>query len=154
MNASCYAIAITLFSSMGQGSKYYTRSSINTLRKNLSKYHQINIGRRWTFQNIANMIKKGYVARRARYRRYGDGQITQIPSLYSFTINGIKFLVSRRVTGAAKLLKAMLEYITGKDQRWPQKEDVEDLNQEEVFRPSKEAFDKLRGIVMKPIGQK
>jgi len=154
MNASCYAIAITLFSSMGKGSSHYTRSSVDTLRKNLSKYHKINIGRRWTFQNIANMIKKGYVTRRTRYKRYGNEQITQIPSLYSFTINGIKFLVSRRVTGTAKLLKSMIKHAISKDQRWPKKEDIENEFQGEVFRPSKEAFDRLRGIVTKPIGQK
>jgi len=100
------------------------------------------------------MLDVGYIARKSRYRHDSTCLISQIPSLYSFTIRGIKFLVSRRVTGAAKLLKAMLEYITGKDQRWPKKEDVEDLNQEEVFRPSKEDFDKMRGFVLKPIGNK
>ena len=154
MNASCYAIAITLFSSMGKGSSYYTRSSINTLRKNLSKYHKINIKRRWTFQCLRNMLNAGYITRQSRYRHDATCLISQIPSLYSFTISGIKFLVSRRVTGTARLLKSMLQHITGQDQRWPKKEDVSNGFQGEVFRPSKEAFDKLRGIVMKPIGQK
>jgi len=149
MNASCYAIAITLFSSMGQGQSHYTKSSIDTLRKNLSKYHKINIKRRWTFQCLKNMIEAGYIKRKTRFRHKYLGNISQIPSLYAFTVKGIKLLVTRRVTGAAKLLKNMINYISGKDKRWPKEKDVASLELFEKYTPTSDDWKKLFGIVGK-----
>jgi len=136
---------------MGQGQSHYTKSSIDTLRKNLNKYHKINIKRRWTFQCLKNMVEAGYITRKSRYRQEYQGIISQIPSLYSFTIKGIKLLVSRRVTGAAKLLKNMINYISGKDQRWPKEKDVAGQVPFEKYTPTSDDWKKLFGIVGKKI---
>ena len=151
MNATCYGIAITLFSSMGQGQTHYTKSSINTLRKNLNKFHAIDVGRRWIFQCLKNMLDAGLITRKTRYRQEMFGEISQIPSLYSFTIQGIKLLVSRRVTGAAKLLKNMINFVTGKDQRWPKKENIAGAEPFERYIPSAEDWKNLHEIVPKEI---
>ena len=151
MNTTCYAIAVTLFSSMGQGQSHYTKSSINTLRKNLVKFHTIDVGRRWVFQCLKNMLTAGLITRKSRYRHDATCLISQIPSLYSFTISGIKFLVSKRVTGAAKLLKNMIAFVTGKDQRWPKKENIAGAEPFERYIPSAEDWKNLHEIVPKEI---
>jgi len=151
MNASCYTIAITLFSSMGQGQTHYTKTSIKTLIENLEKYHQIKIHRRWTFQCLKNMLESGYITRRSRYKQGDGGIISQIPSLYAFTVKGIKLLARRRVTGAAKLLKTMMNYISGRDQRWPKAKDVAAPVPFKKYTPSRADWTKLFGIVGKKI---
>jgi len=136
---------------MGQGQSHYTKSSINTLRKNLVKFHTIDVGRRWVFQCLKNMLTAGLITRKSRYRHDATCLISQVPSLYSFTIKGIKLLVSRRVTGAAKLLKNMIKFVTGKDQRWPKKADVGMPEKVERYTPTGDDWKKLFGIVGKNI---
>jgi hypothetical protein len=151
MNATCYGIVITLFSSMGQGQSHYTRSSIDTLRRNLNKFHKIDIKRRWTFQCLKNMLTAGYITRKSRYRQEDRGVVSQIPSLYSFTTKGIKILVSRRVTGAAKLLKSMIGYLSRKDKRWPQPADIKQPYPAERYTPTGDDWKKLFGVVGRKI---
>lgn len=126
MNNSKAALMITLFSCMGQGKKHYTVGSVNKILSLLEKYHKIDIQRRWIFQCLKDLLDAGYIARKARYKRRGNGLIGQIPSMISFTLQGAKYLVSRRVTGAFALLKNILKFVTGKDQRWPNVENVTD----------------------------
>jgi len=151
MNATSYAICITLFSSMSQGENHYTRSSIDKIRENIKKYHKISVGRRWIFQCLSNMLNARLITRKTRHKHHDNGLITQIPSLYSFTIQGIKLLVSRRVTGAAKLLKNMIKFVSGKDQRWPKLQDVKDPVPFEKYTPTGDDWRKLFGIVGKKI---
>jgi len=93
------------------------------------------------------MLAAGYITRKTRFRQEEQGLISQIPSLYAFTIKGIKLLVSRRVTGAAKLLKTMINFVTGKDQRWPKKADVSVLETAERYTPTGDDWKKLFGVI-------
>lgn len=124
MNASKASLIITLFSCMGQGKKHYSVVSIEKILQLLQKYHKIKIQRRWIFQCLKDLLDAGYITRKQRYKRRDGGLIGQIPSMISFTLRGAKYLVSRRVSGAVRLLKSILSFVTGSDQRWPHGADI------------------------------
>ena len=122
MNNSKAALMITLFASTGQGKNHYTVGSVNKTLSLLKKYHKINIKRRWIFQCLKDLFDGGYITRKQRYVRRSAGIIGQIPSMIAFTLKGARYLVSRRVSGAIRLLKSILKFVTGDDQRWPSAE--------------------------------
>jgi hypothetical protein len=71
--------------------------------------------------------------------------------MWTVTYAGAKYLVSKSVTGAVKLLKSIKKYAEGKDQRWPRKEDVTEPDNKDRFVPSKEDWKDLLGIFTKTI---
>lgn len=154
MNNTKASIIITIFFSSGRGEKHYTVSSIDAFLLNLEKFHKIKIKRRWIFYCFRYLLDAGYIKRKARYANDGNGLITQIPSMVTFTLRGVIWLVSKGVTGAKKIYKSMMSYIKKDDGRFPAKKDFDDGS----FWPEDPAqrnflMHKL-GIVMKPIGQK
>lgn len=73
---------------------------------------------------MRDFIDSGLIARKQRYRQNDEGCISQIPSMVSFTLEGLKHLVKNKVTGAFQALKKMLAWLKGTDQRFPHKEDL------------------------------
>ena len=124
MNNSKAALMITLFSCTGQGEKHYSVVSARKILELLKSYHKIEIQRRWLFQCLRDLLDAGLVKRKARYKRRPGGLIGQIPSMLTFTLKGARYLVSRRVSGALRLLKSILSFVTGDDQRWPKAENI------------------------------
>ena len=151
MNATKSAIMITLFACMSQGKNHYSRVSIDTIKRLLEKYHKIHVKRRWIFYCMKYLLDENLVTRKSRYGNDENGQIDQRPSLHSFTITGMKYLVAKKVVGAFKVLKAMVKHILSKDKRWPKKEDIGAPDNIEKFKPSKDDWNKLLGIVGKKI---
>lgn len=147
MNNTKAAIMITLFSCMSQGEKHYSRVSINKIQALLEKFHKIHVKRRWIFYCMRYLMDENLITKKKRYRNDDGGLISQIPSLHSFTITGMKYLVARRVTGAWKVLKTMVKYVMNKDKRWPGQKDVGLPEDFEQFKPSKKDWDDLLGIV-------
>jgi len=123
MNKTKHAVAITLFASMQNGAQHYTKASQTKLRILLAKYHGIQIQKRWLFYCLADMESRGYIRRKERYRRESDGTLTQISSMITFTLAGVRYLVKKRIAGALALLKRMLKFFAGDDKRWPQEKD-------------------------------
>jgi len=105
MNSTKHAVAITLFASTKNGEVHYTKASAQKIIILLAKYHDKQIQRRWLFYCLADMEKAGYIRRKTRHRHDRDGKITQISSLITFTLAGIKYLVKKRISGALALLK-------------------------------------------------
>ena len=124
MNNSKAALMITLFASTGQGKNHYTTGSIKKTLSLLKKYHKIKIKRRWVFQCFRDIIDAGYITRKARYKQRSGGRIGQIPSMVSFTLKGARYLVAKRISGALRLLKSILNFVTGDDKRFPQINDI------------------------------
>lgn len=151
MNSTKAAIMITLFSCMSQGEKHYSRVSINKIQGLLEKFHKIHVKRRWIFYCMRYLMDENLITKKKRYRNDDGGLISQIPSLHSFTITGMKYLVARRVTGAWKVLKIMVKYIINKDKRWPGQKDVGLPEDFEQFKPSKKDWSDLLGIAGKKI---
>ena len=147
MNNTKNAVMITIFSSMCQGENHYTKTSIDKISENLEKYHGIHVKRRWIFYCLASMLHTGLITRKARYRNDDQGLIRQKTSLLAFTIRGIKYLVAKRVTGAWKLLKAMIKFASGQDQRWPKKKDVQEGSYWPEGVDERERLKGLLGIV-------
>ena len=151
MNSTKNAIMITIFSSTGHGEKNYTRSSIDKVSENLAKYHKIHVKRRWIFYCLADLLERKLLTRKSRYCKDENGLISQIPSLFAFTIKGIKYLVSKRVIGAWKLLKTMIAWLKKGDKRWPAKSDVSDGSYWPEAKDEKEKLRALLGILVKKI---
>jgi len=147
MNKTKSALMVTLFACMGQGKNHYTKVSIEKVRLLLVKYHGIQVKRRWIFYCFQYLMEGKFITKKKRYKNDDAGLILQIPSLHTMTIKGMRYLVSKRVTGAWKLLKSMVKYIVKKDGRWPGKEDIGAPKDIEQYKPGKEEWDKLLGIV-------
>jgi hypothetical protein len=126
MNTLQYALMITIFFSMSQPVNHYTQSSIDALLKNLAKYHNINVKRRWIFHCLRGLIDRGYLRRKSRYRHDPLGLISQIPSLLTFTLRGMAWLATMGIAGTRKLYKKMLNWLNKGDKRWPSKHDFDD----------------------------
>jgi len=124
MNNSKAALMITLFSCMGQEEKHYSKVSARKILELLKTYHKIEIQRRWLFQCLRDLLDAGLIRRKARYKRRSGGLIGQLSSMVSFTLKGARYLVQKRVSGALRLLKSILKFVTGDDQRWPNVTDI------------------------------
>lgn len=151
MNATKASIMITLFACMSQGKKHYSTVSVNKIRKLLERIHQIHVKRRWIFYCLSDLLENNLITRKGRYRNDDSGLIRQIPSMVSFTVAGMKYLVSKRVTGALKVLKCMMKYLLEKDGRWPTKKDMCVPKDIEQYSPTSADWSKLLGIVGKKI---
>jgi len=143
MNSTKHAVAITLFASTKNGEVHYTKASAQKIIILLAKYHDKQIQRRWLFYCLADMEKAGYIRRKTRHRHDRDGKITQISSLITFTLAGIKYLVKKRISGALALLKKMMKWLNGGDHRWPQEKELTPQWTAEEVTQNKMRFSKL-----------
>jgi len=132
MNNTKNALMITIFASMCQGKNHYTKTSIDKIGENLEKYHQIHVSRRWIFYCLAGFIEGKFCNRQARYLNDEAGLISQIPSMISFTLKGVVYLVSKYVVGAKELYKSMVKFAQKQDKRWPSEEFKKDTS----YRPA------------------
>ena len=151
MNASKACIMITIFKSTGQGKNHYTVSSIDKLRLNLEKFHSVTIKRRWTFQCLKDLIDAGYIRRKQRYVKDHNGLITQIPSMITFVLRGVVWMVKMGVKGARKIYKTMMSYLKKDDQRFPSKQDFDDGSWWPKAADQRAALEGLLGIATKKI---
>lgn len=152
LNATKACIMITLFFSTSQGKNHVCYSSIDTFLQNLSKHHQIDVKRRWIFYCFRWLLDEGYITRKSRHTHDGNGLITQIPSMISFTLKGAKWLFAQGVSGAAKIVKSIVEWWKKKDGRFPAREDFSaGIGQPEEADQRKELKDLLE-IVTKKAG--
>jgi len=142
---------ITLFFSSSQGKNHYTVSSISTLLSNLLKFHKIDIKRRWCFECLHWLIGQGYIRRKSRYVNDHSGLITQIPSMVTFTLKGVVWLVSKGVSGAKAMHKSMMSYLKKGDNRWPTKSDYDDGSYKPAGPDERKRLEGLLGIVGKKI---
>lgn len=126
MNASKAAIMITIFFSMSQGKNHTSFSSIDAFLINLKKHHKINIKRRWIFYCFRWLLDNGYISRQSRHIRGDHGEITQIPSMISFTLKGVVWLLKRGVSKAKRLYNGIKRWLNKEDQRFPTKKDFND----------------------------
>jgi len=132
MNNTKNAGMVTLFASMSQGKNHYTKTSVTKIGENLEKHHKIHVKRRWIFYCLSYLEKNGYIRRKRRYRNDEVGLISQIPSLISFTLKGVVYLVSKYVVGAKELYKSMVKFSQKQDKRWPSEEYKKDTS----YRPT------------------
>lgn len=113
------SLIVALFATMKGGETHYTKASVDALRGLLKQYHDITVGRRWMFSCLRCLIDQGIIRRKERYRHDEGGEIRQISSLISFTLKGVRYMVSRRIAGAKKLLNSMIVWWKKKDARFP-----------------------------------
>lgn len=151
MNSSKASLMITIFFSTGQGKNHYTVSAINTFRKNLSKFHKIDIKRRWTFYCFAWLLEEGYIRRKERYRNRRSGIIKQLPSMITFTLKGVAWLVSRGVGGARKIYKSIMKYLKKQDNRWPLRSQFDDGSYKPEDPGERKRLNGLLGSVTKEL---
>lgn len=143
---------ITVFFSTGQGKNHYTVSSISAFRNNLLKFHKIKIKRRWIFYCFKWLLDEGYLRRKERYQQKDNGLISQIPSMITFTLKGVVWLVSMGVAGAKKIHKSMMKYLKKQENRWPSRSQFDDGSYRPADPDQRVALEGLLGIVSKEIG--
>ncbi len=151
MNASKASLMITIFMSTSQGKNHYTVSAINTFLLNLEKFHKIKIKRRWLFQCLADLLTAGYIRRKARYVNDHNGLITQIPSMITFTLKGVVWMVRMGVKGARKIHKNMVKYLKKDDNRFPSRAEYDDGSWWPAAADQRAALENLLGIATKKI---
>lgn len=151
MNACKACLMITIYFSMSQGENHFTKSSIKTFLTNLLKFHKIDIKRRWCFFCLRWLIDNGYIRRKSRYVQDSNGVITQIPSLITFTLKGVVYLVRMGVSGAKKIHKSMISYLKKGDKRFPSRPEYDNENCFPADPEQRNSLLGLLGIVTKNI---
>lgn len=151
LNNTKLAIFITIFTCTGRGKNYYSLISINKIIKLLKKLHGTQVNRRWVFQCIRDIIDGGFLSRRPRYKRHRNGQINQLSSITAITLKGAKLLISKKISGAALLLKNILSWVKNQDKRFPKERDIlpdnfTDIDPEELRRLELLAFRVLKEV--------
>lgn len=126
VNATKLAILITLLSILVKGKIHYCEPHPDTTIALLQQFHDIDIGRRWFFQCMADLEDAGLIRRQRRWKILPINQIRSKSSLWWFTIRGAKFLVSKSIRGAQELLKSMLTWLHRGDDRRPTTRDLVD----------------------------
>jgi len=143
MNKTKHAVIIALFASMGNGANHYTRASVDKVKILLEKYHHITIKRRWLFYCLRDIEEAGYIRRKRRYVQGDDTDIRQLPSLVSFTLSGVKYLVRKRISGAMSLLKSITRFLSKNDKRFPGERENEPEHTAAEILENKRRFKKL-----------
>jgi len=151
LNAAKSGLIVTTHFSMSQGKNHYTVSSPDTYRKNLKKFHNIDIQRRCYFQHMRDLEDGRYIKRRQRFKNDENGLVTQIPSMTVLLLKGIVLLVQMGTSGAKKLYQNMVKFSQRQDKRWPSEEFKEDSSYWPRDPKEKERLKVLLGIVGKKI---
>ena len=152
LNATSHAVIVIILKCIGQGKKHYTAVSVNKIQRLLISWHGIHVGRRWIFRVLEMLLKFGLVTRRQRFKNVEKGFIRQYSSLWAFTGKGANYLYKKGIDAGKKILKGMKKFKDKLDGRWPSKTVIEEVRQDERYRPSKEDFKKMRGGVTKGPG--
>ena len=145
------SLLISLLACAGKKESPYTKASVNKLLKLLEKIHKIKIGRRWLFQCLADLIDAGLITRRPRHKHEKDGTIRQLSSLISFTLQGARFLVAKRVEGSLLLLKSILAWMKNLDKRFPTTNEILPATSDEIDPEEIRRFKALAEMVGKPM---
>ena len=124
VNATKNAVLITIFALTQRSGKHYTSPFWWHIQNLLLKYHNVKVKRRWIFQCWRDICDAGLINRLERKAPQIDGRFIQEPGLISFTIQGMKYLVKKRVGGALGLLKQMMKWVKKGDRRWPAEKDI------------------------------
>ena len=151
MNNTKNSVMVTIFASMSQGKNHYTKTSVAKIGENLEKYHKIHVKRRWIFYCLAYLLENKLLTRKSRYINNDNGLITQIPSLLSFSLKGVTYLVSKYVVGAKKLYKNMVKFAKKDDKRWPNEVYKKDTSYRPATADERKRLDDLLGIVGRKI---
>lgn len=125
MNSLKTALFITIYSILVKSNKHYIVPSVNSLLSLIGKYHGINVKRRWLFDCLKYLEDQGYITRRARWKNDDAGEIRQLPSMITITLPGLKYLISKRVSGAVVLLNKMIGWLKGGDKRFPKPQEID-----------------------------
>ena len=124
MNSTKHAILITLNAINVKGNNHYCTPSPNKVIELLKRFHNVVIKRSWYFQCCNDLEQTGYLKREKRYIYPPGPEIRQLPSMWTFTIKGIEYLVANQVEGAAETLKRMIAWQNQNNGRWPQIKDI------------------------------
>jgi hypothetical protein len=108
---------------MDRGKSKYSQASMNKMLELLSQFHGVDIGRSWGFQCLKDLEDEGYLKRTRRYWRLDGGLIRSRPSLWYFTVKGMKWLVSKAAEGSREFLNKMLLWLKKIDGRFPAEPD-------------------------------
>lgn len=150
LNATKNALLITYSQILVKGNKHYCGPRPDTTIDLLERFHDIKIKRRWFFQAVLDLELAGFLTRKRLPRHMPDNTVHSKPSLWSLTIKGAQYLVSKAVKGAKELVSAMIDWVHRGDRRFPGPSNI--FPGEEITERST-ALARLQELI-KPIGFK
>lgn len=124
LNATTYAILISIHKILVKGKKHYCVPSIDALRELLKKYHKIEIGRRRCFAALQTLAAKGFIGRQRRWRRLPGNIIRSIPGIISLGFDALALLSAKAVEGAKEAKASMIAWFRRNDKRFPRPSDI------------------------------
>ena len=148
INATTFAILISVHKILVKGNKHYIAPSINRLRELLLEFHGIDIGRRWCFQCLANLAAAGLLWRKRRPRRMPDNTVRSRAGLIGLTLRGCTYLASKGTEKIKEARQAMIAWLHKHDNRFPGPSNI--FHGEEITERST-ALARLQELI-KPIG--
>lgn len=144
MNNTKHSHLITFYEIQVKGKKHYITPHPDTIRELLKRFHNIDIGRRWHFQCTHDLEEGGYISRVKRPVFNRETGVFSRPSIFSLTVKGLKYLISKGVSGARALLKPMFDWLHRNDNRRPT---AADLYPGETITSREAALEKLKELI-------
>jgi len=126
VNTTNHSLAVTLFKIFQKSEKNYIVPAIDSLISLLGDYHGCTVKRRRVFYSMRYLLDEKLIRRKARYQKYSDGQITQVPSMVTWTLKGLQYLWRMGVGDALKSIKRIKEDSKKRDQRFPRPQEVQE----------------------------
>ena len=150
LNATTFALLISILKILVKGKKHYCVPSIDALRALLEKYHKIKIGRRRCFAALQTLATMGFIGRKRRWRSLPGNIIRSFPGIISLSFDALALLAAKAVEGAKEAKATMITWFHRHDKRFPGPSDI--FHEEEPKEVST-ALARLKELV-KPIGFK
>lgn len=150
MNITSFSILSIISHNTSQEKNYYTKISVNKIRKLLATFHGIHVKRRWIFECIRRLIKKKYLTRHPRHFNRSDGTVGQRSSMLSFTKPGCMFMLKKGVTSVKKIMKKWLKKEQVEDKRPPNREDFFQSHGREITPGELRGLEDLVNMAIKP----
>ncbi len=98
---------------------YYTKVSIDKIRKKLKEKFGKVIGRSWCFEIIKDLEDAGLISRKQRRGRNSDGKVWQNSSIIAFLAKGARYLITACIIKGHRILKAIEVWSENPDKRFP-----------------------------------
>jgi hypothetical protein len=123
LNASKHACLVTLFKILVKGKHHYITPSRSSVLQILEKRYHIEIKTRWLGECIRDLVKRGFIRRKRRWKHIEFAEIRSIPSMITLTPSGVSYLNTIGLSGASEVWQRTLNWIKKGDARFPFPED-------------------------------
>lgn len=151
MGINTLYLLMTIFYSLSQGEKKYTKAGQKASRRNLKRFYKVDIQRSTYYYHRAQLASGGWIKTRARYKNKSDGTIQRFSDMITIKLKSAIRLATMRIPGAKELRDKYLNPKQPEDKRFPNRKDIDDGSWTPEKQAKQEKVDNLLASVTKEL---